>query len=309
MSVLTELKCTGCGAPIEYFQKLEPDSVIACRYCGRCFVVEGERPPTGTSDMGGKPIMVTLVISGGDFISRCEVRLEEHGMRLGPVWGTNYRGWSPRSQSDVLLVAATVAGGPPFDTKHWDAYLPRPWPELVELLGAQQSAVFEGKTPEGNRLVVLCARSADVMRRAIANLQLGPEHIPMSTNVPLHTVPKDATRVTTVTPNSSYSGKCQLRLETLGYRPWSSWGTNFHDYQPSTPDEILLIAACADQGPPFDEKYWGEFLPCPWPELAEEIRRRGQGSLERQSPSGRRVVIVFGKSSEDLRQAIGAMHF
>ncbi|MFW5739391.1 MAG: hypothetical protein ACOC1F_03395 [Myxococcota bacterium] len=209
----------------------------------------------------------------------------------------------------MLLVGAVAQHGPPFDAAHWPDYLPAPWPELVALMGEQRSATFEGKTPQGNRLVVVCARTPLDMRRAIASLQLGPDYLPPSTQLPLHEVASNAPRVTMVLPDASFTGPCKLRLEALGYRPWSSWGTNFHGFAPSTQDEVLLIGACLDRGAPFDAAHWSDYLPAPWPELAEEIRHRIRGQLETRSRAGARVLVAFGKGTEDLREALRALHF
>lgn len=302
---LKDLTCSNCGAPLSHLKgHLTVGSTVACRYCGRSFAVEAPaRPPPPSGEGCGR---VTMALPDGSFIGRCQARVEAHGLRSGSISGTNFSGWSPAGPSDLLLVAA-LADQPPMDAGLCDDHLPRPWPELVALLGQQPSANFEGRTRSGHRVLVTCARDRVELRRAIATLQLGAEHVAPSP-LPIHDLPSDATRVSLVVPDGSYTGPCQLRLEALGYRPWTTWGTNFQDWKPATDDEVLLIAVCAGI-PPFDARLWPAYLGRPWPDLEQEIGTQLRVQQERRTSRGRRVVIVGGADRGALRQAIEELRF
>ena len=304
---LRELTCAGCGAPLPYLaEPLAAGTVVACRYCGRAFVVGGGAAEPAPARATEGAARLAMALPDGSYMGRCVARAEAHGMRRGPVSGTNFSGWEPRSEHDVLLVAA-LADRAQMDESLWADYLPRSWPELVSLLGRQPSATFEGRTGRGNRVLALLARDPVELRRAIASLQLGEEHVPPS-SLPIHDVPRDATRVSIVMSGGDFTGHAQLRLEALGYRPWTGWGTNFREWRPGTDDEVLLIAVRAG-AVPFDESCWVEYLGRPWPELVPEIQRRGRGQIERRLANGHRVVLAFGATPDELRRAIEELRF
>ena len=64
-------------------------------------------------------------------------------------------------------------------------------------------------------------------------------------------------RVCAVVPHAAFVAPARQRIEQLGFRPGAAWTRQtFQGWEPTNKRDALLVAVCAQLGPPFAATFW-----------------------------------------------------
>jgi hypothetical protein len=285
---LIAISCPTCGAQVSDPARFAAGEQAHCAYCRQSFLVD--------HTAGSR---VAIVVPHHAFIAPAQQRVRQLGFRPGMVWTRDtFNGWSPQSKREAMMVGVCVQFGPPFAANYWNDLLSRSWPELVDHIGPQPRGQLNALSSMGHTVVVVYGQTDYDLRSAIAEAKLDAA---VSSAHAFADEPPAS--VSLVVPDARFTPVFHERVAQLGSRLAHVIGREFQGWHPSDGRELLLIGVAAQAGPPFSAMLWHDYLGRSWPELIDTIGRRQRGQLEAKSPSGHRVIVVFGQTEHDLYQA------
>lgn len=291
---LVGLSCPNCGALVPDPGRLAARDQVMCRFCRQSFVID--------HTAGSR---VCSVVPHAAFVAPARQRIEQLGFRPGNAWTRqSFPGWAPDNKRDALLIAACVQLGPPFAAQHWQGALTRSWPQLVDEIAGARTGQLAGISDRGNPVIIVFGQTEYDLRAALAEAKLDAAVAAQAAHKG-----EKPTAATIVAPTPQLAAHCQHRLAAIEARVVRVMGRDFAGWTPSGPTEALVVAACAQFGPPFAAQHWHDYLGRSWPDLIDTIGQRRSGQLEAKSPDGGRVVIVFGQTEQDLGAAVAGLHW
>jgi hypothetical protein len=291
---LVGLTCPNCGALVGDPGQLAAHDQVLCRFCRQKFVID--------HTAGSR---VSLIVPHAAFVAPARQRVEQLGFRPGETWTRqSFNGWATDNKHDALLIAVAVQLGPPFAASFWQGTLTRPWPQLVDEIAGARHGQITAISGGGNPVVIVYGQTEYDLRAGIAEAKLDTARAAQSAYKGVAPV-----EVAIVAPTPSIGALCQARITALGSRPGRAMGRDFAGWQAPDSMHALLVTVCAQFGPPFSAQHWHDYLGRSWPELVDTMGQRRHGQLEAKSPTGARVLVVFGQTEQDLHAAIGALHW
>jgi hypothetical protein len=286
------LSCPQCGAQVPDPARFAAAEQAYCQYCRQTFLID--------HTAGSR---VCAVVPHGGFSAATLQRIRQLGFRPGTIWTRrDFAGWQPATRGEALLIGVCVQFGPPFAAGYWHDTLTRAWPQLVDEIGAARHGQLSAIAGRGNPVVIVYGQTEYDLRAAIAEAKLDAAAAAPDAHVKV-----TPGTVSVVVPDNRFVAACHQRIAQLGSRVGRTSGRDFNGWQPAEATEALLVAVCAQCGPPFAAHHWHDYLGRSWPELIDTIGSNKSGQLEAKSPQGRRVVIAFGHSEHDLHHAIAQL--
>ena len=283
--MLQKLSCPGCSAPVE--PPLAPGRALTCAFCGASLLWEDRGPPPGVAGApgGGALGCASWIAPDPSLHGPLRRRVAALGFEPGGAVDVSAARWVPARRGDVLVVAVSVASGPPFDEAASRPHLGTGWATFSRRFRAGRGQLEPLLVEPLRRVIVVYGEDDPALRQAIDELRftVGGRRVSMVVNGPFDHL--------------------RGRIAQLGCAPATLTGRNFRGWSPRSDDELLVIALTTTGGAPFTEDAWAEYLGSPWPALVAELGD-GAGQREHRTPGGRRVVIVYGAAQTGLAEAI-----